>query len=158
MTKIAKAHKRIKKIPTTKAAAKQQARRSEKLRRDAVAQSDRNLARVEGSEGGETPIDVGNGKPKVKIASTTKSAKVSRGDRRMSALDGAARVLTESKQQLRCKQMIELMAKKGYWNSPSGKTPEATIHAAIIREIRTKGKDSRFQKTGRGMFKSTHRK
>jgi hypothetical protein len=30
--------------------------------------------------------------------------------------------------------------------------PAATINAAIIREIRTKGKQSRFRKTGRGLF------
>lgn len=33
-----------------------------------------------------------------------------------------------------------------------GKTPRATINAAIIREIREKGKSGRFKKAGRGLF------
>ncbi|MBN1123354.1 MAG: hypothetical protein JXA82_00005, partial [Sedimentisphaerales bacterium] len=30
--------------------------------------------------------------------------------------------------------------------------PQNTLYAAIAKEIRTKGKDSRFQKVGRGQF------
>ena len=37
------------------------------------------------------------------------------------------------------------------WNT-SGRTPEATIYSAIIREIKAKGKASRFSKAGRGLF------
>ncbi len=48
--------------------------------------------------------------------------------------------------------MIEQMAAQGYWKSPGGKTPAATLHAAIMREINTKGPDARFQKTDRGLF------
>jgi hypothetical protein len=44
------------------------------------------------------------------------------------------------------------MAKKGYWTSPGGKTPAATLYSAILREISTKGKDARFTKTERGKF------
>jgi hypothetical protein len=44
------------------------------------------------------------------------------------------------------------MAAKGLWSSPNGKTPEATLYAAMIREIRTKGSEARFQKVERGMF------
>ena len=43
-------------------------------------------------------------------------------------------------------------AKKGLWKSKSGKTPEATVYAAIIREIHDKGVDSRFEKKDRGLF------
>ncbi len=39
--------------------------------------------------------------------------------------------------------------------APGGKTPEATLYAAITREIATKGKESRFRKTGPGYFLST---
>jgi hypothetical protein len=48
--------------------------------------------------------------------------------------------------------MIDAMAKKGYWTSPGGKTPAATLYSAILREISTKGKDARFTKTERGKF------
>ena len=51
-----------------------------------------------------------------------------------------------------CKEMIEAMAVKGYWTSPGGKTPDATLYAAILRETSAKGTDARFQKTDRGRF------
>ena len=71
---------------------------------------------------------------------------------RLSAIDAAAKVLTESKEPLNCKQMVEAMAAKGYWKSPGGKTPHATLYSAILREINEKGKESRFKKTERGKF------
>ena len=52
------------------------------------------------------------------------------------------------------KAMIEAMAKKGYWTSPGGKTPAATLYSAILREIQTKGREARFKKTERGLFAS----
>jgi hypothetical protein len=73
-------------------------------------------------------------------------------DKKLSALDAAAKVLGESKEPLNAKQMIEQMAAKKYWTSPGGKTPHATLYAAILREINVKGKDARFQKTDRGHF------
>jgi hypothetical protein len=48
--------------------------------------------------------------------------------------------------------MIEAMAAKKLWASPGGLTPAATLNSAILREINTKGKDSRFKKTERGKF------
>ena len=48
--------------------------------------------------------------------------------------------------------MVEAMAAKGYWKSPGGKTPHATLYSAILREINEKGKESRFKKTERGKF------
>jgi hypothetical protein len=43
---------------------------------------------------------------------------------------------------------------KGYWKT-EGKTPASTIYAAIIRQVRAKGKDARFRKTDRGQFEAT---
>jgi len=48
-----------------------------------------------------------------------------------------------------CKEMIEAMGQKGYWSSPGGKTPSATLYSGITKEIATKGEESRFQKTDR---------
>jgi HB1, ASXL, restriction endonuclease HTH domain len=48
--------------------------------------------------------------------------------------------------------MIETMAQKGYWSSPGGKTPASTLYSGMIKEIATKGKESRFKKTDRGRF------
>jgi hypothetical protein len=51
-----------------------------------------------------------------------------------------------------CPELIAQMAAQGYWSSPQGKTPSATLYAALAREIRIKGKAARFEKTGPGRF------
>jgi hypothetical protein len=71
--------------------------------------------------------------------------------KKLSALDAAAKVLAEEGKPLNCQEMIEAMAAKGYWTSPGGKTPAATLYSAILREL-SKGADSRFVKTERGRF------
>ena len=45
-----------------------------------------------------------------------------------------------------------LIAEKGYWTSPGGKTPHSTLYAAIAREIKLKGAASRFVKADKGKF------
>lgn len=69
-----------------------------------------------------------------------------------SALDAAAKVLGEARAPLNCQEMIKAMADKGYWTSPGGQTPHATLYSAILREINAKGKDARFKKSQRGKF------
>jgi hypothetical protein len=71
---------------------------------------------------------------------------------KLSALDAAAKVLSESREPMTTKQMIGAMAAKGMWMSPGGKTPHATLFSAILREINTKGSDARFVKVERGLF------
>ena len=73
-------------------------------------------------------------------------------DKPPSALDAAARVLSEVGQPMTCPELIQAMASKGYWTSPAGKTPAGTLHAAIAREIKLKKEPSRFRKTERGKF------
>jgi short subunit dehydrogenase-like uncharacterized protein len=70
----------------------------------------------------------------------------------MSALDAAAQVLAKSLKPMRTSDMIAQMEAKGLWTSPGGKTPAATLYAAIVREIAAKGKESRFKKHDRGLF------
>ena len=79
---------------------------------------------------------------------------LSKGAKRdkLSALDAAAKVLEETGQSMTCQEMIDAMAKKGYWSSPGGRTPAATLYAAILRELKTKGTTARFVKTERGKF------
>ena len=36
--------------------------------------------------------------------------------------------------------------------SPGGKTPHATLYAAMLREIANKGAKARFKKVDRGLF------
>ena len=51
-----------------------------------------------------------------------------------------------------CKELIAAMAAGGHWTSPAGKTPEATLYAALAREIKLKKDQARFRKRGRGTF------
>jgi hypothetical protein len=75
-----------------------------------------------------------------------------RSPAKLSALEAAARVLSASGQALTCPELIAAMAAQGYWTSPAGKTPQATLHAALTREIKIKKDQSRFRKTERGKF------
>jgi hypothetical protein len=77
-----------------------------------------------------------------------------KGDKpkKLSALDAAAQVLAASKEAMNAKEMIDVMAAKGLWTSPGGKTPHATLYSAILREINAMGKGARFKKTDRGHF------
>ena len=83
---------------------------------------------------------------------TTKKPAAKKTKRKISGLDGAAKVLAESPEPMRVKEIVEQMAAKGYWKSPAGKTPQATIYSALLREIKKKGKDARFRKAERGHF------
>jgi hypothetical protein len=95
-----------------------------------------------------------NGTPKAKADKQAKKAKTPKPpkEKKVSAIDAAAQVLAASKEPMNAKEMIEAMAAKGLWTSPGGKTPHATLYSAIIREIATKGKESRFTKKDRGQF------
>ena len=75
-------------------------------------------------------------------------------DRKPSGLDGAVRVLREAGTPMLCTDVVKKAIEKGYWQT-GGKTPAATVYAAIIREIAAKGAESRFRKTARGTFELT---
>ena len=66
-------------------------------------------------------------------------------------LNAAVRVLEKAGDPLNCKTLVERMIQQGYW-ATGGKTPAATINAAIAREIKIKGDTSRFRKVQRGLF------
>ena len=82
---------------------------------------------------------------------TPKAAPKADKPKRPSGLSAAAQVLAEAKEPLTSGEMVKRMLAKGLWKT-SGKTPAATIYAAIIREIAKKGDASRFRKTERGKF------
>ena len=73
-------------------------------------------------------------------------------EKKLSAIDAAAKVLAETGTPMSCKELIAAMAAKGYWTSPGGRTPDATLHAAILRQITVKGEQSRFVKAAPGRF------
>src|SRR6187399_1957007 len=95
----------------------------------------------------KAPMKSAEAKP-TKKAKPTSEAK----EKKLSAIDAAAKLLAASSEPMNCKALIEAMAKKGLWTSPGGKTPHATLYSAILREIATKGKEARFKKTERGHF------
>jgi len=97
--------------------------------------------------------------PKETVATAAKgtkapAAKAKNADKpkRTSALDAAATVLKKAGKPMRSKELIDAMAAQGLWTSPGGKTPHATLYAAILREITAKGKAARFRKVDRGQF------
>ncbi len=104
-----------------------------------------------------TAATVAKGKPKAttkakpaKNATRAKDAAKVAKPKRVSGLDLAAKVLAETKKPLQAKTIAERAIAAG-WKT-NGKTPHATLYAAMIREIAKKGKAARFVKTDRGLF------
>jgi len=85
---------------------------------------------------------------------TAKAPRAPRADGKMSGLDAAALVLAEAGRPMSAREMVAQIQAKGLW-ATKGATPEATIYAAIIREIAAKGKGARFRKHDRGLFEAT---
>jgi hypothetical protein len=75
--------------------------------------------------------------------------------KKVSALDAAAQVLAAKGEPMTAPELIAAMAEQKLWSSPNGKTPAATLYAAILREITTKGKESRFARPEPGKFART---
>ena len=85
-------------------------------------------------------------------ATTQRPAEADATRGRHGALQGAYEVLKTAAEPMSCKALVETMAQRQIWSSPGGKTPQATLYAAITREIADKGRLSRFAKAGRGLF------
>ena len=79
----------------------------------------------------------------------TKPAKPAKPSR-LSLLDAAATVLADASEPMACKAIVEGATALGW--TTTGKTPHATLYAAITREIAAKGDDARFVKVDRGRF------
>jgi HB1, ASXL, restriction endonuclease HTH domain len=74
--------------------------------------------------------------------------------KRISGLTAAFMVLVDAGGELGVKQIVETAAEKGWWKSDAA-TPAATVYAAMIREIATKGSKSRFKRgSKRGTFRA----
>jgi len=152
-----------KRIPKRKADAT--ASSTERLRKAALAEINGRLAG--GKQDHEVPSELEmTNNASVQAAAKGKKAKGDKASKtpkapkpakepkakRVSALDAAAQVLAASMVPMRAKEMIAAMEAKKLWTSPGGKTPEATLYAAIIREIAAKGSAARFKKHERGVF------
>jgi hypothetical protein len=106
---------------------------------DAMTASERAMAKTKASPARTKKPAAKAAKPKRETAT-----------KRVSGLDLAAKVLASVKEPLNAKTIAERAIAAG-WKT-SGKTPHATLYAAMIREIAAKGKDARFRKTDRGLF------
>lgn len=93
------------------------------------------------TRGAATPKGAGVHKAK---SSATKEAT-------LSGLDAAHSVLVSEGAPMNVQSITKTIFGKKLWTT-SGKTPHATIAAAIMREIATKAAKSRFVKAGRGLF------
>ncbi len=70
---------------------------------------------------------------------------------KMNIKDAAERVLSEEGKPMTPREMIPLMAERGYWSSNAG-TPHATLGAALYLEVRDLKDKSRFTQVGKGVF------
>ncbi|MDL5053342.1 winged helix-turn-helix domain-containing protein [Oscillatoria laete-virens NRMC-F 0139] len=88
-----------------------------------------------------------------KANAKTKSVKAQRkiANKPMSGLDAAAKVLIDSKTALNAKEILQQIQEQNLWKT-SGKTPHATLYAAIIREIARKKHEARFRRAEKGKF------
>ncbi len=96
-------------------------------------------------------------KPKASAAKTPATKTVNKSAtkpaaNRLGILDAAAKILAGASEPMGCKAIVEEAMAKKLW-STNGKTPQATLYAAIVREIAKKGDESRFVKVERGRFR-----
>lgn len=89
------------------------------------------------------------------LTAKAKAGTVPAKPERLSAINAAAQVLAKAKEPMNVRAIIEAMQAQGLWESPGGKTPHATLAAALIRDIAAKGKESKFAKVERGLFAAT---
>src|SRR5262249_7834146 len=100
-----------------------------------------------------TPTAEGTTEPAAETPQKRRATqKADKGAKKLSAIDAAAKVLAESSTAMNSQELIQAMAAQGLWVSPGGKTPAATLYAALLRELQTKGAQAGFWKTERGKF------
>ena len=99
---------------------------------------------------GATKSAESDGRPKARPRHATGEPGATR-TKRPSGLDAAVAVLAEAGKPMNAAEMVERMLATGLWKT-GGKTPAATIYAAIIRECAAKGDQARFRKVERGKF------
>lgn len=75
------------------------------------------------------------------------------GKQGMSALSAAAEVLKGAKDPMNAVDIVVAIQKAGLAPGLKGKTPHATIYAGMITEISKKGKEARFERVDKGLFK-----
>ena len=87
----------------------------------------------------------------VAVVATEPVASTTGATPKLSGLDAAALVLREAGASMNAQDLVRCIIERGLWTT-AGKTPAATIYAAMIREIKVKGDKARFAKVDRGRF------
>jgi hypothetical protein len=137
-----------KKKPSTKTSNdSKHSRTGEALRKQAIADADRNIAAIDAAERGASKT-----KPAKQRTAAKPHPRIN-SNKKLSGLDVAAKVLTGSKEPLNATAIAERAIAAG-WKT-DGQTPHATLSSAMIREIAHRGRESRFKKTERGLFTAT---
>lgn len=131
---------------------------TERLRKAASREISERLAKAEAADASPTattPATDGGKEPKKdkapKVAKLAKPAAGEGAAKQLGGLDAAAIVLKKAGVPMTCKEVWAKIDEQKLWFT-EGKTPEATIYSAILREIKAKGKDARFRKAARGKF------
>ncbi len=160
---------------TTKKTTTKKASKKTTTAKDAVASIDKNLERIDAAEAkpkrtskapakkkastraatagraakGKAKAATGATKPKA--ATRAKRPAKDAKPRKVSLMDAAVMILGKAKEPMSAQAIVDAVAEQGLWKG-EGKTPHATLYAAMIREIAKKGKASRFTKVERGRF------
>lgn len=66
-----------------------------------------------------------------------KEKKKAAPEKSLSLINAAHKVLLEEGRAMSCPEMVKAVIAKGYWQKGTGKTPEMTLYAAILRELKT---------------------
>jgi hypothetical protein len=111
---------------------------TEKARKEAIAEIDQRIAAMDDKES--------------KPGRKPKAPPREKAPKKVSLLDAAAAVLKTAPEPMQAKAIVAEVEAKGLWQAKAGKTPHATLYAAMVREIAAKGKEARFKKTERGLF------
>jgi hypothetical protein len=90
----------------------------------------------------------------VPLSQMDRDKKAAKKEKKLSLLNAAAQVLKANGEPMTCGAMVEAVMAKKLWTT-SAPTPAATLYSAILREMKTKGKDARFKKVDRGQFAHT---
>jgi hypothetical protein len=100
--------------------------------------------------GAKSAVGKVNTKPRPKVDGGNRAGPKRDG---VGGLGAAATVLIDAGKPMRCKELVAQMLQRRLWTS-KGKTPAATIAAAITRDINAKKDASRFRRAGPGLFAS----
>jgi hypothetical protein len=90
--------------------------------------------------------------PKAKSKAKKAAKPAAKTEGKMSLKDAAIEVLRQAGQPMTPKELVAAAVEKELWTPGEGKTPEATLAAAIYVEINKKGSEARFVKADKGKF------